>query len=300
MKKPLVITTGDSDGIGPEVAARALLKLKKLDRSFVITAQKPLPFLKQLQKKYFLKTVSSWTEVDHESNYNYFLMNPKMTPQDFVYAAAVGCQEKLFSAMATGPMSKTKHMGHTEILKKVSGEKELFMSFIGNHFSVVSATGHIPLKKVPTALNLSLLKKALLVSYELAKRMKNKKPIALLGLNPHAGENGLIGTEEKTLLQPLLKWAKAQKIPTVGPLPPDTAFNKELQPKFSVYLGLYHDQALIPFKAVHGFMDGVHITLGLDLVRTSVDHGTAKDLVGKNKAHYESMLLAIQWACRLA
>ena len=104
----------------------------------------------------------------------------------------------------------------------------------------------------------------------------------------------------KLLLKPLLKWANSSKIPVVGPLSPDTAFIKEMQSNFAVYLGLYHDQTLIPFKAVHGFKDGVHLTVGLDFVRTSVDHGTAKDLVGKNKAHHESMLLAIQWACRLA
>lgn len=298
MKKPLIITTGDADGIGPEIVSKALLKIRKLDRPFIITSQTTLPQWKKLEKKYSIQIVSSWGDIK-DLKKNYLLLNPWISPQSFVESAAQGCMKKKFSAIATGPMSKTKKMGHTEILKKVSKTNELFMSFIGGHFSVVSATGHIPLRKVPQSLNRPRLKKALLLSNVLAKKIKGSKPIALLGLNPHAGENGLIGQEEKTLLRPLLSWAKSAKIKVVGPFPSDTAFTKEMQKKFSVYLGLYHDQALIPFKAVHGFKDGIHLTLGLPFTRTSVDHGTAKDIAGRNKAHCESMLMAIQWACRL-
>ena len=300
MKRPLVITTGDADGIGPEVVSNALLKIRKLDRPFIITSQVALPSWRKLKKKYSIEVVDKWMDIVHSSKNNYLLLNPQSTPQDFVYAAALGCHENLFSAMATGPMSKSKKMGHTEILKEVSGAKNLFMAFVGAQFSTVSSTGHIPLKEVSNKLSLSLLKIALARSYELAKKINCKKPIALLGLNPHAGEFGLIGKEEIRLLKPLLKWAKSSRIPVVGPLPPDTAFTTEMQSQFSVYLGLYHDQVLIPFKAVHGFKDGVHLTLGLDFVRTSVDHGTAKDIVGKNKAHHESMLKAIELACRLS
>lgn len=300
MKRPLIITTGDADGIGPEVVSKALLKIKKLDRPFIITSQVYPPNWKNLKKKYSIEIVDKWVDIVANANKNYLLLNPKSSPQDFVYAAALGCHENLFSAMATGPMSKSKKMGHTEILKEVSGAKNLFMAFIGAQFSTVSSTGHIPLKDVSEKLSLPLLKTALTNAYELAKKINSKKPIALLGLNPHAGEFGLIGKEEITLLKPLLKWAKATRIPVVGPLPPDTAFTNEMQSQFSVYLGLYHDQVLIPFKAIHGFKDGVHLTLGVDFVRTSVDHGTAKDIVGKNKAHHESMLKAIEWACRLS
>ena len=300
MKRPLVITTGNADGIGPEVVSKALLKIKKLDRPFIITSQVGLPFWDKLQRKHSIECISSWRDIEEAPKKNYLLINPDISPQDFVYAAALGCHHKAFSAMATGPMAKSKKMGHTEILKKVSGAKQLFMAFVGANFSTVSATGHIPLKDVSGKLNLPLLKQALLYSHDLAKNIHSKKPIALLGLNPHAGEFGLIGKEEIRLLKPLLKWAKSSRIPVVGPLPPDTAFTAEMQSQFSVYLGLYHDQVLIPFKAIHGFKDGVHLTLGLDFVRTSVDHGTAKDIVGKNKAHHESMLKAIQWACRLS
>ena len=300
MKRPLIITTGDADGIGPEVVARALLKLKKLDRAFVITGQRPLPFWNQLKKQYSIQIISKWSEIDTSKKQNYYLQDSKSSPQRFVVGAAAGCFQKKFSAMATGPMSKNKKMGHTEILKAVSGADELFMGFIGDRFSVVSATGHIPLKKVAQALNSKKLRKALELSHELAKKIGRSKPIALLGLNPHAGENGLIGSEEKTLLKPLVAWAKKARIPVEGPFPADTAFTAEMQPRFSVYLGLYHDQVLTPFKAVHGFKDGIHLTLGLPFVRTSVDHGTAKDIAGQNKAHPESMLKAIQWACRLS
>ena len=124
--------------------------------------------------------------------------------------------------------------------------------------------------------------------------------MALVGINPHAGEDGLIGNEELDVFLEAIKIAKSKKIPIEGPLVPDAAFLKENWSKFSVYICPYHDQGLIPFKLVHGHKSGVHITMGLPFIRTSVEHGTAKKLFGKNKAYYESMLEAIKWSIDLA
>jgi len=126
---------------------------------------------------------------------------------------------------------------------------------------------------------------------KILKKPLQKLPVALVGLNPHAGESGLLGSEEISTFQPLLKKLKE----VVGPLPPDTAFLKQNWNKFSVFVCPYHDQGLIPFKMIHG-TQGFHLTFGLTFVRTSVDHGTAFDIYGKNKADGSSMLDAIK-AC---
>ncbi|MEK6554999.1 MAG: 4-hydroxythreonine-4-phosphate dehydrogenase PdxA, partial [Bdellovibrionota bacterium] len=127
-----------------------------------------------------------------------------------------------------------------------------------------------------------------------------KKPLALVGLNPHSGEGGLIGNEEISVLNPVLKSLNEKGLKIEGPLVPDSAFLKTNWKKYSFFICPYHDQALIPFKMIHGQDMGVHMTLGLPFVRTSVDHGTAKDIFNKNKANPGSMIDAIKWAMQLA
>ena len=128
---------------------------------------------------------------------------------------------------------------------------------------------------------------------------QRKKPMALVGLNPHAGEKGLIGKFESESLKPVLTQIK-KKHSVEGPLVPDAAFFEDNWKKYSTYVCLYHDQGLIPFKMVHGQDSGVHLTLGLPFIRTSVDHGTAKNIFGKNKANPNSMIEAVDWAIKLA
>ena len=123
--------------------------------------------------------------------------------------------------------------------------------------------------------------------------------MALVGLNPHAGEKGLIGKFESENLKPVLTQIK-KKHSVEGPLVPDAAFFDDNWKKYSTYVCLYHDQGLIPFKMVHGQDSGVHLTLGLPFIRTSVDHGTAKNIFGKNKANPNSMIEAVDWAIKLA
>uniref|UniRef100_UPI0039E623D4 4-hydroxythreonine-4-phosphate dehydrogenase PdxA n=1 Tax=Bdellovibrio sp. TaxID=28201 RepID=UPI0039E623D4 len=196
-----------------------------------------------------------------------------------------------------------KDLGHTDILKRLSKTQYVNMGFVGNKFNVVLATAHEPLSQIAKTLNLQVLQEALLNANELRKKLpatQKSKPIGILGLNPHAGERGLIGHEETDLFPKILAFAHKRKIPVEGPLVPDAAFFPNNWKRFSLYLALYHDQGLIPFKMIHGQDSGVHISLGIPFVRTSVDHGTAKDIFGKNKANPQSMIDALRWAIKLA
>jgi 4-hydroxythreonine-4-phosphate dehydrogenase len=136
------------------------------------------------------------------------------------------------------------------------------------------------------------------------RRVLDKKPasrpLALLGLNPHAGEEGIIGDTEKKIHHSVIESARERGVKIEGPLVPDAAFFEKNWSEYSVYIANYHDQGLIPFKMIHGQESGIHLTMGLPFVRTSVDHGTAKDIFGKNKADASSMTLAIEWAIRLS
>ncbi|MCB0384980.1 MAG: 4-hydroxythreonine-4-phosphate dehydrogenase PdxA, partial [Bdellovibrionales bacterium] len=164
-------------------------------------------------------------------------------------------------------------------------------------------TGHLAHKDVAAALTQELVSESIQAANKLRKLLPKKqrdKPLALLGLNPHAGEEGIIGVEENDVLIPALKDARRHKIPIQGPLVPDAAFFKENWNQYSVFVCPYHDQGLIPFKMIHGQDSGVHVTMGLPFVRTSVDHGTAKNIFGKNRANPSSMIEAIKWAIMLA
>jgi 4-hydroxythreonine-4-phosphate dehydrogenase len=229
-------------------------------------------------------------------------------PALWVEEAALACRNKKFSGLITGPLSKTsiaaaglKDIGHTEILSRVCAVRDLFMGFMGKKFCVVLVTGHEPLASAATSFSADKLTKALHAARRLRSLLpvtKSQRPLAIVGLNPHAGEHGLLGHEEswmKTLIESL----SSEIGEIAGPLVPDAAFLPQNWQSYSVYLCPYHDQGLIPFKMVHGFRGGVHLTLGLPFVRTSVDHGTAKDLYGKNKAESGSMKDAIQTAMRL-
>lgn len=317
MKKPLriAITTGDPDGIGTEITAKALAKLKpKAGVSFLMwrsprCSKRDLDLIDRSFKRI---TVSSWPEalkVIPDSHKEIIDINSNLPAPLWVEKTAEASHFGHIDAMVTAPISKTaikaaglKDMGHTGILKRVSKSKELFMGFIGDHFNVLLASGHFPIDEIPTILTESRLSKAVLAADQLRRVLDKKiaeRPIGLLGLNPHAGEEGMIGLQETKIHANVLKTARAQGIKIEGPLVPDAAFSPKNWKRYSVYVANYHDQGLIPFKMIHGQESGVHVTMGLPFVRTSVDHGTAKDIFGKNKADPRSMLAAIEWALRL-
>lgn len=316
-KKPIriVITSGDADGIGTEIVAKALSKLgPKQGIHFILwrTPSCPRRHLRQIDSEFDRITVSSWHEaLEQKASYKEIVdINSKLSPAQWVEISAQASFYGHIDAIATAPLSKLtiqeakmKDIGHTDILKRVTGAEELFMAFLGKRFNVLLATGHIPLKNVSRALTHEKLTKALQAAHSLAQLLPGKqgeKPIALVGCNPHAGEQGLIGEEESVVFEQALGEVRKKGLRVEGPLVPDVAFFEENWKKYSVYVTPYHDQGLIPFKMIHGRESGVHITMGLPFYRTSVDHGTAKNIFGMNRADATSMYEALIWAIRLA
>lgn len=301
LQKKIAITTGDLDGVGLEVTLKALAKVRKNStiHYFIYLGTKTPKHLQALERKV----------INRHKNCLHLIRNSR-SPAQWVEEAAKKCFSGEFQSLVTGPLSKEtiinsglSDIGHTDILKRITGSKNLHMGFVGEHFNVILATGHIALKNVSQHLTASALASAYASAKMLTAYLSPalaKKPMCLVGLNPHAGENGLLGDEE---LKTYSTFKNASVQPTrsesiVGPLAPDTAFVKSNWSKFSVYICAYHDQGLIPFKMIHGFKSGVHITLGLPFLRTSVDHGTAKDIFGKNQADPGSMYHAILLATK--
>ncbi len=321
-KTPLriALTTGDSDGIGAEVTAKALSKVGAQSGVIFYLWRAPRcspKLLHLIDRKFKRITVNTWPEalkVKIESSRQIVDISSNLPPPLWVETTAQAAHFGHIDGMATAPLSKTaiasaglKDLGHTGILKRITKARELFMGFVGDYFNVVLATGHVPIDKVSNELTALRLTAAVQAAEQLRrvlameKRLKTAShPLALLGLNPHAGEAGLIGTTEIDLHQSVIEIARRNGIKIDGPLVPDAAFFKANWKKYSVFIANYHDQGLIPFKMIHGQESGIHITLGLPFIRTSVDHGTAKDIFGTGKADPSSMRLAIEWALKLA
>jgi 4-hydroxythreonine-4-phosphate dehydrogenase len=317
MKTPLriAITTGDPDGIGTEITAKALAKMKPQSGVSFFMWRSPRMTKRDLaliDRSFKRITVNTWAEAlkaQSSSPKEIIDISSNLAAPVWVEQSAQAAHFGHLDAMVTAPLSKTAihaaglaDMGHTGILKRVSKTKELFMGFVGDHFNVLLATGHLPIEEVTDALTEARLMKAVRAADEMRRVLDKKqmsRPIALVGLNPHAGEQGLIGSVEEKIHARVLATAVEEKINIEGPLVPDAAFFQKNWTKYSVFVANYHDQGLIPFKMTHGQESGVQITMGLPFVRTSVDHGTAKDIFGKNKADSRSMLQALEWAIRL-
>lgn len=310
--KKIAITTGDTNGIGLEVAAKALRKIGPVKNVcfLLYTESKPKLNLKKIipsifRPVYFNSAKDAFNFLNHSFSF-LVVIQSKDRPAMWVEQSVRLAMKKKIDALVTGPISKKEtfalghnDLGHTDILKRLSGERNLFMCFVGKKFNVALATGHVPISKVSSGLKSQEICRLILLLDNFYRRLHSKtKPIGLVGLNPHAGDSGLIGNEENQILDFALRQLP-KGVRVLGPLVPDVAFQKENWKKFSFYLSCYHDQGLIPFKLIHGFNSGVHITLGLPFIRTSVDHGTAFDLFGKNKANPGSMKEALLLATRL-
>jgi 4-hydroxythreonine-4-phosphate dehydrogenase len=206
-----------------------------------------------------------------------------------------------FDVLVTAPINKNTIQrpgfdfpGHTEYLAKFANEEDVLMFLINDKLRVGIVTSHIPVKEVAKKLSKeAILSKLRLMNQSLAKDFCITRPkIAVLGLNPHAGDNGLLGEEEKEIIAPAIKKANEENILAFGPFSADGFFGTHAYKKYDAVLGMYHDQGLIPFKSL-SFDDGVNYTAGLPIVRTSPDHGTAFDIAGKNLASENSFRNAI-------
>jgi 4-hydroxythreonine-4-phosphate dehydrogenase len=270
------ITLGDVAGIGPEIVTKALAS-GKLDKRF-----------------------------------DYEVIGDPHTKRradavSWVVAATTRCQRGELAALVTAPISKTlirqagyRFEGHTELLAFLTDTKQYAMMLVGGPLRVALVTIHQPLAKVPGLITARRITEVVTLTNGFCRCLGIKRPrIGVAALNPHAGEDGLLGGEEKRIIGPAVK-ALAQKFPGVrGPVPADTLFHKAYLGQFDAVVAMYHDQGLVPLKMI-AFDTGVNLTLGLPFVRTSPDHGTAPDIAGKGVARPDSMIAAINMAAQLA
>lgn len=215
--------------------------------------------------------------------------------------AVAALKQKQIDGLVTAPIHKKNvqspdfnFTGHTPYLKSIFGVNDVVMMLCAGNFRVALATEHVPVSDIAKHITKeAILSKLAIVNNSLRRDFGIDKPrIAVLGLNPHAGDEGLIGNEEETIIRPAIKEAKNNNILAVGPYSADAFFARRSHEKFDAVLAMYHDQGLIPFKAL-AIGEGVNYTAGLPVVRTSPDHGVAFDIAGKNKADVSSFLASI-------
>jgi len=286
MKPRVAITAGDPAGIGPEVAARAAADAR------VLEVCEPIVYAPPAGVGFPPGVLSAAAG---------------RAAYDLIVRAVADAQQHVVQAIATAPVNKEAFRlagldwsGHTDLLAHLTGSPHVAMMFHSDALRVVLATVHIPLAEVPRALTQASLAATIdLTARELPRFGIARPRIAVAGLNPHAGEHGLFGQEEDTAIRPAIAACRARGIDVSGPFPGDTVFVRARRGDFDVVVACYHDQGLIPVKLV-AFGQAVNVTLGLPIIRTSVDHGTAFDIVGKGVADPESMITAVLLAARLA
>ncbi|MES2768395.1 MAG: 4-hydroxythreonine-4-phosphate dehydrogenase PdxA [Bdellovibrionota bacterium] len=313
--KRILITTGDADGIGFEVTAKALNKIGPKKNVQFYYYKNPLTekkYLSIIKKKFKIKKFSSIEDALGESPQDKTIFeiesssNPALCFEEGVKYA----KNKFFNAIVTAPLSKEliqeaglSDRGHTDIMRRIlNQEKNIYMAFIGNLFSLILVSDHLSIRDVPSKISKDHLLDIFSSADAFLKNLKlpkNKQRIGVLGLNPHAGEIKNLGFEDREIIAPAILSAQKNKFPVFGPLVPDVAFQDSHYQKYGVFIAMYHDQGLIPFKILHKKQHGVQVSLNTPFVRTSVDHGTAKDIFGKGKADAGSMIKAIQTALKL-
>jgi 4-hydroxythreonine-4-phosphate dehydrogenase len=226
---------------------------------------------------------------------------------DAIDTAVAMAMQGAAGAVVTAPIHKASLLqggfefaGHTEYLQKIAEAPRAVMMLAGGGLRVVPLTIHIPISEVPSRIGeVAIVETGEIILRALKEDFGIAKPrLAISGLNPHAGEDGEIGREERDIIRPACEALRAEAT-VLGPLPADTMFHEEARARYDAALCMYHDQALIPLKTL-AFWDGVNVTLGLPIVRTSPDHGTALDIAGKGKADPRSMIAAIRMASNIA
>jgi 4-hydroxythreonine-4-phosphate dehydrogenase len=225
----------------------------------------------------------------------------------FIRAAIAACLDHALDGIVTGPICKSsiksagcKFPGHTEYLAHLAGCKKAAMMLLGEGLRVVLATRHLPLANVAPALTRRKIIEAVeMASLGIKWLNLPQKNIGVCALNPHAGDGGLLGGEEKKIIIPAVGYLRKKGLTVEGPIPADVIFYQAMRNKFGAVVAMYHDQGLGPLKMI-AFENGVNLTLGLPFVRTSPDHGTAFDIAGKGIASCSSMVAAIKLAIQLA
>ena len=285
-KPRVAITVGDPAGIGPEIAAKVAEDPRVRDACDVVLYGPPAgaPFEPGVLSA-----------------------DAGRAAYEAICAAVRDAERGAVDGVATAPINKLAFAraglpwkGHTDLLAHLTGAPRVAMMFWSDPLKVVLATVHVPLLEVPRMLTRELLDGIINLTHQELPRFGMAAPrLALAGLNPHAGEDGLIGDEEQRVLRPAVDAARDRGVNISGPFPGDTVFVRAVRGEFDAVVACYHDQGLIPVKLL-AFGTAVNVTLGLPIVRTSVDHGTAFDIAGRGVADPSSMVAATLLAAKLA
>ena len=289
VKPRIAITTGDPAGIGPEISAMAAAD----------------PGVRAVCDPVLYGPSSP----DDLARFTRGAVSPPAgrAAYDSILRAVDDAIDGRVAAVATAPISKEAFAaaglpwkGHTDLLAHLTGAARGVMMFYSDSLRVVLATVHIPLAEVPAALTQPLVEAVVdITATELPRFGLARPKLAVAGLNPHAGERGLMGDEEARVLEPAIAACAARGVDVRGPFPADTLFLRAARGEFDAVIACYHDQGLIPVKMA-AFGKAVNVTLGLPIIRTSVDHGTAFDIAGSGAADPSSMIEAVKLAARLA
>ncbi|HCD7254329.1 TPA: D-threonate 4-phosphate dehydrogenase [Citrobacter farmeri] len=324
--KTVAITMGDPAGIGPEIIVKALSEDELNGAPLVVVGC--LQTLKRLQANGLaegvtFRAITQVTDARFSPGVIHVIDEPLTQPEalepgkvqaqagDLAYRCVKRATELAMKgdvhAIATAPLNKEAlHLGghhfpgHTELLATLTESRDYAMVLYTDKLKVIHVSTHIALRKFLDTLNGQRVETVIGIADTFLKRVGFAHPrIAVAGVNPHAGENGLFGDEEIRIVGPAIESMKAKGIDVYGPCPPDTVFLQAYEGQYDMVVAMYHDQGHIPLKLL-GFYDGVNITAGLPFIRTSADHGTAFDIAWTGKAKSESMAVSIKLAMQLA
>jgi 4-hydroxythreonine-4-phosphate dehydrogenase len=322
MRPLIAVTSGEPAGIGPELCLRLIEDAAAtLPAHLLILADRQL-MAERAQALNFTGKLRDWVPglpavartldilhlpLAHASRSGQ--LDPANSPYvlSLLDRAIDGCRRGEFSAMVTAPVHKgvindggVSFIGHTEYLAEKTGTAQVVMMLVGGGLRVALATTHLPLRDVPAAITQSSLEQTLRILHaDLAVKYGIADPrILVAGLNPHAGEGGYLGREEIEVISPVLDRLRAEGMALIGPLPADTMFTPSLLAQGDCVLAMYHDQGLTALKYA-SFGKGINVTLGLPIIRTSVDHGTALELAGTGRADPGSLFVAVEQAVEM-
>jgi 4-hydroxythreonine-4-phosphate dehydrogenase len=322
----IAVTMGDPAGIGPEIIIKALSEgelagtpavvvgclqtLQRIQALGIVPKVELRPILEVSEARFAPGIINV---IDEPLEDPAALTPGKVQAQagDLAYRCVKRATELAMAgevmAIATAPLNKEAlhlaghlYPGHTELLAKLTHSRDYAMVLYTDKLKVIHVSTHIALRKFLDTLNAERIETVVTMADTFLKRVGFKQPrIAVAGVNPHAGENGLFGDEEINIVSPAIAAAKERGIDVSGPCPPDTVFLQAYEGQYDMVVAMYHDQGHIPLKLL-GFYDGVNITAGLPFIRTSADHGTAFDIAWTGKAKSESMAISIKLATQLA
>jgi 4-hydroxythreonine-4-phosphate dehydrogenase len=324
MSPIIAITMGDPAGVGPEVIAKSYSNLNSnIDFSPIVIGSATIMRdtaeqlgldlnVMQIENPAFAyrKGVLPVLELPEIKNKSLEMGHISAWCGDFSFQAVVKavdlCLTRQIDAIVTAPISKEawhaaghKYDGHTGLLAKLTQCDNYRMTFASPKLNVMLTTTHIALNDVSSSLSIERVRDTIRLANRFLQELGISTPrIAVCGVNPHAGESGIFGNEDDSIIKPAVQQASAEHISVSGPFPSDTIFRRAIQGEFDLVVAQYHDQGLIPIKMI-AFETAVNISVGLPIIRTSVDHGTAFDIAGQAVADHRNMRSAIDYAVRM-